>query len=108
LNNANHVLRRRGQPTLERLGQLYGEVDDVLLTTLAEFDHYPMRTNVRYRGPWMLAGGESPEWPAGPGKRLYAYLKPFPSLPQLLTLLAQADCRSIIHIENGPPDLFST
>ncbi len=53
LENVNRVLRRRGQGTLERLGQLYGQVDEVVLTTLAEFDHYPNRANPRYRGPWM-------------------------------------------------------
>ena len=53
LENVNRVLCHRGKGTLARLGQLYGEVDLVVLTTLAEFDHYPNRANPRYRGPWM-------------------------------------------------------
>ncbi len=99
LENVNRVLRRRGQGTLERLGQLYGQVDEVVLTTLAEFDHYPNRVHPHYRGPWMPEGGELPAWPGGSGKKVFAYLKVFPVLPQLLGLLAQAACACVVHIE---------
>ena len=99
LENVNRVLRRRGQGTLERLGQLYGQVDEVVLTTLAEFDHYPNRVHPHYRGPWMPEGGELPAWPGGSGEKVFAYLKVFPVLPQLLGLLAQAACACVVHIE---------
>ncbi len=138
LENVNHVLGRRGQPPLERLGQLYSEVDEVLLTTLAEFDHYREQRNalttnsltpgpspegrgeqgrptpcppsggrgeIVYRGPWMPTGGEAPQWPAGNGKRVIGYLKPFQALPQLLTLLGQSECSAIIRVEPCPADL---
>jgi hypothetical protein len=99
LENANCVLRSRGQPALTRLGQMYGEVDEVLLTTLAEFDYYPRRGPVRYRGPWMPEGGGSPAWPGGSGKKIFAYLKGFPALPRLLGMLRETGAPAIIHIE---------
>ena len=99
LENANCVLRSRGQPALTRLGQMYGEVDEVLLTTLAEFDYYPRRAPVRYRGPWMPEGGGSPAWPGGSGKKIFAYLKGFPALPRLLGMLRETGVPAIIHIE---------
>ncbi|MGA2031912.1 MAG: hypothetical protein ABSG68_06635 [Thermoguttaceae bacterium] len=105
LENANRVLCGRGQPTLERLGRLYGEVDEVILTTLAEFDHYPNRAPARYRGPWMPEGGEVPAWPSASGKKVFAYLKTFPALPQLLTLLRQMACPTIVHIDGITAEL---
>ena len=99
LENVNRVLRSRGQPALGRLGQLYGEMDEVILTTLAEFEHYPNRAHARYRGPWMPEGGELPAWPGGSGKKVFAYLKDFPALPQLFDLLGQAGCRTIVHVD---------
>ncbi len=105
LENMNHVLRRLGQQPLERPAQLYGEVDDVFLTTLEEFDHYPNRADPRYRGPWVPAGGEAPHWPAGKGKKIVAYLKPCPVLPDLLSLLAQSNCPTVVHVEAMPADL---
>ncbi len=43
LDCMNRVLQRRHAEPLGRVTQLYGEVDDTFLTTLAEFDHYPDR-----------------------------------------------------------------
>ena len=165
LDSMNRVLERRGAAPLERVAQLYGKVDETLLTTLAEFDHYPGRGRsvaadtltpcpsperrgeeaaltpcpsperrgeeaaltpcpsperrgeeaaltpcpspgrrgeeaaltpcpspggrgeTRYRGPWSLGGGERPQWPAGKGPRIYAYLARFPGLPKILNAL---------------------
>ena len=62
LENVNRVLSLRGQPTMQRLGQLYGEVDEVILTTLAEFDHYANRNKA-------LTPGPSPTRPSTAGGR---------------------------------------
>ena len=172
LDSMNRVLQRRRAEPLERIAQLYAQVDEVFLTTLAEFDHYPDRqvaltpcpspeegrgelaaltagpggksatrstgcpanpksvrsfqaaTNskseiqnsnaltpgpspilpgtaggrgeVEYRGPWSLAGGEPPVWPAGSGKRIYAYLSAFPGLPKVLHALRRTGCPTIV------------
>ena len=53
----------------------------------------------------MPTGGEGTEWPAARGKRVVGYLKPFPALSQLLTLLGQSDCSAIIRVEPCPEDL---
>ena len=87
-------------------------------TTLAEFDHYPNRKatkdkalaqdaptpgpspggrgEIRYRGPWPLLGGVAPVWPAGGGKRIFAYLSPFQGLPRILQALRATGCPAII------------
>jgi predicted O-methyltransferase YrrM len=108
LGRINQVLTRRGVATLERVSQLYAEVDDTFLTTLPEFDHYPTRAvlcashsssgraDLRYRGPWPSPGGEPPVWPAGGGKRIYAYLSPSPQLSKVLQALALAGCSTIV------------
>jgi UDP:flavonoid glycosyltransferase YjiC (YdhE family) len=96
LDCVNQVLERRHAEPLERITQLYGQVDDTFLTTLPEFDHYPDRLAARFRGPWSLPGGDPPIWPAGSGKRIYAYLSPFPGLPKILHTLQKTGCPAII------------
>jgi hypothetical protein len=76
-------------------------VDEVVLTTLAEFHHYPNRSQqTRHRGPWLPEPGEPPAWPAGNGKKVFACLKTFPALPHLPALLRQAACP--IHLAIPP------
>ena len=106
LESANAALAGLGQPALTRLGQLYAEVDEVLLTTLPELDHYPGRRDGRYRGPWLSGDGEPPRWPAGRGYRVFAYLKPSPTVPKLLALLAQRGCPTILAAGGIPPHLL--
>jgi hypothetical protein len=45
------------------------------------------RGEARYWGVWPNVGGKKPCWPDGRGKRVFAYLKPFPALPRLLQRL---------------------
>ncbi len=87
LQNVNGVLSAVGAEPLVRLSRLYAEVNENFLATFPELDHYGRRNNVRYWGVWPNLGGARPVWPKGSGKRIYAYLKPFPSLPNLLAAL---------------------
>jgi hypothetical protein len=105
LDNINSVLGRWGQPPLDRVAQLYNPVDENFLFGTRELDPYgeqraaaaipsqptgltphssPLTTHQQYYGMWTPEIGRPPEWPPGNGARIFAYLKPFPALPQLL------------------------
>jgi glycosyltransferase involved in cell wall biosynthesis/UDP:flavonoid glycosyltransferase YjiC (YdhE family) len=98
VDTANRVAARMKWPRLERMADLYGEVNENFLTTFPELDHYPQREGVAYWGPMFgTAGGRAPDWPAskGSGMRIFAYLKRFPLLPQVLQTLAR-EGRSVL------------
>ncbi|MHB1036577.1 MAG: glycosyltransferase [Pirellulales bacterium] len=103
--HANRVLASWGIAPLERIAQLYHEVDENFLVTFAELDHYGARSNVRYWGAWSLDGGEAPVWPPGNGKRIFGYLRPFAALPQLLAALRHLRCPIILHMPGLNADL---
>jgi UDP:flavonoid glycosyltransferase YjiC (YdhE family) len=92
----NLLLQRARRPLLTRLSQLFNQIDEVVLATYREFDHYGARPDVRYWGHWPFGGGIEPVWPAGEGPRVYAYLKPFPALQELLRFLHRARCPTLI------------
>jgi hypothetical protein len=50
LGTANEVIQSWGVAPLSRLAQLYAEVDERLLTTFADVDHYRERKGERYWG----------------------------------------------------------
>jgi len=99
LENANRVLEGLGQPPLERIAQLYYQVDENFLVTFRELDNYPRRQGAEYWGAWPNVGGKAPAWPEGDGKRVYAYLKSFAGLPRLLALLNELRFPTIIYVD---------
>ncbi len=105
LNTINQLLDSWREPALERVSQLYHPADEHLLVTFPELDHYPARRGVPYWGAWNSGFGKAPLWPDGRGKRIYAYLKPFPSLPQLLDQFRRSGCPTIVYCDGIPPQL---
>jgi UDP:flavonoid glycosyltransferase YjiC (YdhE family) len=102
LATMNRVLESRSQRPLDRITQLYAEVDENILVTFKELDHYQDRKGARYWGAWTKISGKSVEWPLGDGPRIYAYFKPVKQLPEILTLLARLGARMLIYSDGIP------
>jgi UDP:flavonoid glycosyltransferase YjiC (YdhE family) len=106
LATVNRLLARSKLPPLNRLGQLYGDVDDTFLQTFEELDHYPGRPDgTAYYGPVHSPGGVAPAWPDGEGPRVYAYLKNFPALPAVLGALAERGHRTVVYGDGLPAEV---
>ena len=113
-DRANRMLRHWGKEPLERLGQLYSQTDETFLTTFAELEQYPSRREAKYWGPVLPEGGAEPRWPQesrpltpalSPGyrgegeRRVFAYLKRFAGLPELLSLLSDKKLPTVVYVD---------
>jgi hypothetical protein len=94
----NQVLACLHSPPIRELSDLYRDIDDNLLLTFEELDHFGARTGGVYCGALnSFSGGRAPQWPPGEGPRVFAYLKPMAGLDQLLATLVAVGCRTIAH-----------
>jgi len=95
VDRINSVLRSSQLPEIQRVGQIYGDMDVNLLTTFSELDHYPQRKNGRYLGVWAGSTRQSRNtdadlsnsalnWPQGKKPKLFLYLKPSKAVTDLL------------------------
>lgn len=99
LQFANRLLNSWGMQPLDRISQLYHDVDEHFLVSFKELDHYGAREEQRYWGAWPNVGGKKVVWPQGNGARIYAYLKPFAALPNLLAILRELRCPTVVYVD---------
>lgn len=87
LNNLNIACAQQGAAHFASL-QAALDTDLSLLTTLPELDHYGNRKDANYIGPmYTLEDGLTRDWPAIPGAKVFAYIRPYPELPHILDAL---------------------
>ena len=99
LATANTVLRRYDLPPMKQLTNVF-DVEEDFLCTLREFDHYPKRGgNPQYWGPRNRIGaGREPVWPAGTGRKVFAYLDTkFKDLEKLLQTFSTLPARFLVY-----------
>jgi UDP:flavonoid glycosyltransferase YjiC (YdhE family) len=97
----NRVASRLDQCHLGRVSDLYAELDKNMLFTYPELDHFPNRQDGNYIGTWESTAGKPQQWPSNDRPRVFAYLKSFPSLPELLFHLARMQLSTIIFAPNA-------
>lgn len=99
LANINQVLDRLGSQKIDRVSQLY-DIDNKLLMTFREMDTYHKvrpQQGLNYWGIGRSGLGSEAVWPEGKDKRIFAYLKPFKTLPALLQHLQKLNTPVIIY-----------
>jgi hypothetical protein len=76
------------------------------LFTFRELDNYAgERKAAEYWGPLYLRSGKPTEWPAAPGKKVFAYLQPFQTEASLLETLKAGGQPTLIFAPKLTPEL---
>ncbi|HKD35681.1 MAG TPA: hypothetical protein VKB78_02745, partial [Pirellulales bacterium] len=101
----NDLLTDWGEPPLVRAMELYSRLDETLLNTFAELDHFGPRKGAIYRGTATSGIGKSFEWPRGNGPKVFGYLKPFAALEPLLANLVERKLPTVIYAPEVNPQL---
>jgi len=83
LGNINAAAAKNDIAPLSHFYELY-DADLKIFRTYKEMDHYQCRAKTDYAGALRSAPGAEPEWPTQSGPKIFAYLKPFKTLPKLL------------------------
>jgi len=103
----NQVLAEQGAPVLTSLADLFA-VDENILATFEELDHYQTREAAKYWGPLMnLPEGERPVWPVtAHNKKIFCYLKPtYPYVEDVLASLQQIKASVIIFLPHAAKEI---
>jgi len=108
LDTANAALRALGAPPLDVFHDLL-DVEENILATLPELDHYGARPHTEYWGPiFDDSNGIEPPWPDGEGKKLFVYIRPASTaFRPLIALLRRARLRTVWFAPGIRPDAIS-
>jgi UDP:flavonoid glycosyltransferase YjiC (YdhE family) len=105
LDTTNAALRAIGAIPLNVLHELF-DVEENLLTTLPELDHYGTRPNAHYICPiFGNIDGNEPQWPEGEGKKVFVYIRPnSAAFRPLAATLRKLDVRTLWFAPGIPAD----
>src|SRR5258706_14205829 len=96
---ANTILGEFESKPLERLIDLWVAVEGKCLLTFAEMDHHGVREDTDYFGVWPVEIEGVPRWPGTGRKKIYAYLKSFEAMADLLTALKEGPWESLVYVD---------
>jgi len=106
----NRYLAKRHGPLLNSVSDLFWQTAQVAITHAPQLDHFAQGrpADTHYYGlATQMPGGIRAAWPAGPGKRLFAYLKTeYAGLDFLLRLLATLPLVAVIYISGDHAERF--
>lgn len=106
LTAINRILKELGGEKLSELAQFFGDTE-TCFTTFKELDHYPEREPVNYVGIMPPPpGGEAVVWPEGPGRKVFAYLKPKGRVEELLRALRELALPTLVVGPDFPEPLI--
>ena len=94
----NRLLGDAGEEPLERVSQIFEDVEDTFLQTYAELDHFRSSRETEYYGIMPTTGGEKVRWPAGDGKRIFVYVRPIPVLASLLKAFTRWELPAVLFV----------
>ena len=106
LEGMNRGLDAIAAPRVASVGALYGEADRRELYTYPELDDHGPRDDVRYLGNFQPGMGAVPEWPALPGKKIFAYLEPIEGVGAVLKALAGTGLPTLAYLPHAAPQLM--
>mgnify|MGYP001598695624 CR=1 FL=1 len=102
LQGINAAVARHRIAPLTSLAQIFHDVAGKIFRALPEFDHYPNRGPAEFLGLPPDPPRNAAAWPPGQGPKVFAYLKPFPALEALLTLLQLRQGPTIVACDGIP------
>ena len=102
LERINQVLASECGYRLEHLHGMYAQADHCLCMTWPALDPFGPRSDLHYLGAQSLQIERAPQWPQGPGARVFGYLQFFPGLQILLNDLQAAGVRALLCVRDAP------
>ncbi len=107
VQTVNAVLAEFGVPPLKAVADIF-DVDEDFLCTFPEVDHYPNRGPARYWNPvFTVEQGQELAWPPGPGKHVFAYVKPqYRDFEKILALLRDLKGAAVVFAPGISKALF--
>ena len=101
LNNINQALTLNQMTPLACFYDMH-QADISLFSTFKELDYYPDREDANYIGISHSPAGLEPEWPEQPGTKVFMYLNPFQTLPQLLDIINSKKLPTLVYAVDVP------